>query len=111
MTCFILDVPCHANNLWLLISTPTWWHVYAVSVLASAAGAKWGWPVPIGLTTAGLLRFVPLPGRRKETVVTDPDFEPPWAPIPFRKPKVERPPKPQVGRKPGETAADRWRVD
>lgn len=95
MTCFILDVPCHVQSWfgWLLI--PTWWHVIAGLVLGSILGARFGWLAPISL---GLSVLVPvLLGRRKEPVVTDPDFAPPLGRAkPYRK---------------GETAADRWKVD
>jgi hypothetical protein len=106
MTCSFFDVGCHLTDWfgWLLI--PTWWHVIAGLIVGSVLGARFGWLAPISL---GLSVLVPvLLGRRKEPEPEPdgPDFMPPFSPF-GRQPKRENP-KPRVGRKPGETAADRW---
>lgn len=95
MTCFILDLPCHAENLENWFWALPWLALYVGLLLGSVAGAMWGWPVPIGLTVAGLLRFVPLnmSGKRvSETAETEHesgrDFAPPPRPAPLRKRKT-----------------------
>lgn len=92
--CFILDFRCHAENLEGWFWALPWMALYVGALVGSWAGAKWGYPVPIALSVAGLLRFIPQP-KPPEPEPESPDFQPPWSPIPFRRPKPStQPPKP-----------------